>query len=338
MLEQSAASQSVGSVLDRKAVSILDLAEVDEGTWEKDVGAAAKDGWAFVVGYSANAAASPLFEEMLSIVVRKLVPQVTIPYKIFRISLDKHRGFVKRVLRNVGLWFFNADHAMLMITDEKKSYVIGDDAFSSRENLYATIKSALIALELKIEKPLQSQPEAEHLDKGNVLQNAPQPNEVPTPSGATLGNSAANKRDDVPKLGQPRKEWLYGAAVVVALMLGGPLIFGGSTATSTTDQIIKGSLRSPSSYSVKSQKVLWSGKSGSSKAYIVKTEFDAQNGFGANIRDCYYTSFSIEGNNVSWSPVWGLRKCSSDVGHFGYISVSESEFVKTLIEANNFSD
>lgn len=335
-----AGNNAIGLSPDQQSVSILDLTEIDDKNWEKDISTAAKNGCVFVIGYTASAAASPLFEEMLDIVSRKVAPQITIPHKIFRISLDRHRSFVKRVVRSAGLWLLEIDHVALIIANDEKSYIIGDNALSSRDNLYSAVKSALIALELKIERPLQSQPEAQHRDKGNVLQSAPQPKEVPTPSVDTRDrdNCATNKGDDVPKLGQLKKKWLYGAAVVVALMFGGPIMFGNSTATSGADQIIKGSLRSPSSYRVNSQKVLWSGKSGSRKAFIVKTEFDAQNGFGANIRDCYYTSFSIESNNVSWSQVWGLRKCSSDVGDWEFISVSESEFVKTLIEMNKFSN
>ncbi len=131
------------------------------------------------------------------------------------------------------------------------------------------------------------------------------------------------------------KAWIgVGSVVVVFLYL---FNSGGGEAGSAADLIIKDALRSPSSYSVVSQKVLWTGKDETSKAYIVKTDFDAQNGFGGTIRDCYYTAFSVNGKNVNWNKLMGVRKCSSDVGDFGFVSVTEEQFIKNLIEMNHFS-
>jgi hypothetical protein len=39
----------------------------------------------------------------------------------------------------------------------------------------------------------------------------------------------------------------------------------------------------------------------------------------------------------SYSQMWGLRRCSDDVGNFGFATVTEPEFIKALVEYNNFS-
>jgi len=52
-------------------------------------------------------------------------------------------------------------------------------------------------------------------------------------------------------------------------------------------EIIKKDLRSPSSFSLVSGKEMWKGKDQEGNpAFIVRVEYDAQNGFGAMIRDC----------------------------------------------------
>ncbi len=127
--------------------------------------------------------------------------------------------------------------------------------------------------------------------------------------------------------------------ILAAVLIGG-LLAGCSKPreASVADKMISDKLKSPSSYSAVSQKTLWKGKHDGFDAYIIKTEFDAQNGFGAQIRDCYYTSFTLKADgNYSYSTMWGLRRCSDDVGDFGYFTITEAEFIKSLVQYNKFS-
>jgi hypothetical protein len=131
---------------------------------------------------------------------------------------------------------------------------------------------------------------------------------------------------------------LFNLSLTIALLLMISGCGGNEEAIGGSDTVIQKSLKSPSSYRPVSHAVLWSGKSADGKnAYIVRTEYDAQNGFGALIRDCSYTSFTIEGEKVEWSQIWGNRKCADNVGNFGGILiVTEEELVKGTIEAQGF--
>jgi len=65
----------------------------------------------------------------------------------------------------------------------------------------------------------------------------------------------------------------------------------------TASEIIKKSLRSPSSFALVSGKEMWSGKNTEGNpAYIVRIEYDAQNGFGAMIRDCKLVALTMKGD------------------------------------------
>lgn len=113
---------------------------------------------------------------------------------------------------------------------------------------------------------------------------------------------------------------------------------GSSHAFSSADLMVEKTLRSPSTYQVASQKLLFTGHKGSDPAFIVKTEYDAQNGFGATMRDCYYVTFTEHGEEVNWDRMWGLRHCEADVGNFAFGTVSEEDFVGTLKKVNGFSE
>ena len=88
----------------------------------------------------------------------------------------------------------------------------------------------------------------------------------------------------------------------------------GCDASSVYDggEIIKQSLRSPSSYSLVSGKQVWAGKSAAGDvSYIVRIEYDAQNGFGATIRDCKFVAYSVKGSKVHWNQRSAMATCES---------------------------
>ena len=127
-----------------------------------------------------------------------------------------------------------------------------------------------------------------------------------------------------------------GSWVIISALLVTIVLTGCDAATGDADRIIQQSLRSPNSFSAVSHTTLFTGKKAGQPAYIVKVEYDAQNAFGASVRDCTYVSFYHENDDIKWSQMWGLRKCSADVGNFGFVNVTEDEFVKRLIENNDF--
>ncbi len=86
---------------------------------------------------------------------------------------------------------------------------------------------------------------------------------------------------------------------------------GGSiSTTSGASQIIKQNLKSPSSFREVDSRVLWSGKDkDGNDAHIVRVEYEAQNGFGAMLRNCKIVSYYKEGDNLRWSTKYGFESC-----------------------------
>lgn len=73
--------------------------------------------------------------------------------------------------------------------------------------------------------------------------------------------------------------------------------------------IVKSKLQAPSSFRLVAGKGLWSGTDSKGRpAHIARIEFDAQNGFGAMIRGCYYASWYEDGSAVRWNE-YGLTDC-----------------------------
>jgi hypothetical protein len=99
-------------------------------------------------------------------------------------------------------------------------------------------------------------------------------------------------------------------AVLIAVALAGCGI--ADNRVSNASEIIKKSLRSPSSFSLVSGKEVWSGKNGEGKpAYIVRIEYDAQNGFGAMIRDCKLVAYTDNGDKISWRTNGAMDACEA---------------------------
>ena len=84
------------------------------------------------------------------------------------------------------------------------------------------------------------------------------------------------------------------------------------TSVANGSGIIQDGLRSPSSFSLVSGKEMWAGKSAAGNdAYIVRIEYDAQNGFGATIRDCKFVAYSVKGTKLHWNPQSSIATCES---------------------------
>jgi hypothetical protein len=76
--------------------------------------------------------------------------------------------------------------------------------------------------------------------------------------------------------------------------------------------IIKKSLRSPSSFILVSGKEVWSGKNTEGDAaHIVRIEYDAQNGFGADIRDCKLVAYNDKGKKYEWKENGAMNQCGT---------------------------
>lgn len=97
----------------------------------------------------------------------------------------------------------------------------------------------------------------------------------------------------------------------------------------TASEIIKKNLRSPSSFSLISGKDVWSGNDTNGvSAYIVRIEYDAQNGFGAIIRDCQLVAFTM--NDGKYKPAYrSTEACESKS-----LSYNESQMIEALRKFN----
>jgi hypothetical protein len=107
----------------------------------------------------------------------------------------------------------------------------------------------------------------------------------------------------------------------------------GDNHVSSAVEIVMTRLKSPSSFSLVSGKTVWSGKNNHGQpAYVVRIEYDAQNGFGAAIRDCNMVAFwdKGEGNSVSYLSPGAIQNCEVKG------IMSEDEMIKMQVD-NNFN-
>lgn len=74
--------------------------------------------------------------------------------------------------------------------------------------------------------------------------------------------------------------------------------------------VLKKNLTSPATFSLVSSEVVWEGvDSAGHPAYIVGIEYDAQNGFGATIRDCKLVAYTLDGDKIRWDPFCAFWPC-----------------------------
>lgn len=75
--------------------------------------------------------------------------------------------------------------------------------------------------------------------------------------------------------------------------------------------IVQKAMRAPSSFSMINGEEMWAGKHNGGYAYIVRIEYDGQNGFGATLRDCKIVAFTNTAGDLRWDPSSGLATCEN---------------------------
>lgn len=112
-------------------------------------------------------------------------------------------------------------------------------------------------------------------------------------------------------------------------------IFASVKAYGAADQIIQSQLTSPGSYKAVRHDLLWSATLGAESAYIVRAEYDAQNGFGAMLRGCQYVSFVITGEKLSYNRRDGQQQCDLDRDNVNWSS-EQQKLIPFLIKNFGF--
>jgi len=119
-------------------------------------------------------------------------------------------------------------------------------------------------------------------------------------------------------------------AIVFAALVSGCSVLGQDEATLGAQTVIAGGLKSPGSYTPVLTEKLWEGKTSSGhNAYVVRTVFDAQNAFGALLRDCRLTAFYIEGDRVMHSMLGSLKcEINAPPGTYSELASQMSDALK----------
>jgi len=131
----------------------------------------------------------------------------------------------------------------------------------------------------------------------------------------------------------PRWQLVFLGIIVVGGVIAGlskiANVFGESKVTGAAQEIIQEALKSPGSFKLISATIVWTGKYKDRDAYIVKTEYDAQNGFGALLRGCHYVSLSLQGDQFFWNRAVALEECSK-----GGSGTSEADLIAVVANLN----
>ena len=102
-----------------------------------------------------------------------------------------------------------------------------------------------------------------------------------------------------------------------------------ATPTSKATIIIKKTLKSPSSFSLFSGYEVWTGKDADGNpAHIVRIEYDAQNGFGATLRDCKLVAYNDKDGDFEWRKNTAMDACAVPP------LFDEAKIIETLKERN----
>jgi hypothetical protein len=104
----------------------------------------------------------------------------------------------------------------------------------------------------------------------------------------------------------------------------------GDDQVGNASEILKKRLKSPSSFSLVSGKTVWSGKTNHGQpAFIVRIEYDAQNGFGAAIWDCNMVAYWDKGgDSISYLTPGAIQDCEVKG------VMSEEEIIKMQVDYN----
>lgn len=128
----------------------------------------------------------------------------------------------------------------------------------------------------------------------------------------------------------PTRTCLTISTFVSMLLLAGCGSSPAETQIANASEIIKKELRSPASFSLVSGKTVWSGTTKQGlPAHVVRIEYDAQNGFGAAIRDCKMVAYWDKDANTYTHLTPGAAQ-SCDVPGV----MSEDQVIKMQIDDN----
>lgn len=124
---------------------------------------------------------------------------------------------------------------------------------------------------------------------------------------------------------------------ILVALFGTTSIFSLHSCSDTSDasttaaiQVLKKELRSPSTFSLERSHVVWTGKTDDGiPAYVVRLEFDSQNGFGAMVRGCRLVALATNGKVVRSSNKSTDACMSND-------PKDDKLMAETLAKMNNF--
>ena len=131
--------------------SILDIEEVKEVDWSSKIGAAEANGLVLVIFYTAHAAASKPFEEFIDVLLRKVVPKVSVATKVYRCVLPHAQSLVTNLLKRNKIKSVKIQNLGLLSAGlGKPLYILGDNAFLSQQSAFRSLKAALLQKDLKV--------------------------------------------------------------------------------------------------------------------------------------------------------------------------------------------
>ena len=135
---------------------------------------------------------------------------------------------------------------------------------------------------------------------------------VPTAQGTLVG-AFANHRQSL--TGRQIAGALFGViglgAIGATFLSAHKELIAGDPTKDAAVQFVQKGLRSPDSFSLVSYREFWSGNAADGKnAHVSRVVFNAQNGFGATIRGCQLLAFKLQGDQMTWDPITGVRDCS----------------------------
>ena len=110
--------------------------------------------------------------------------------------------------------------------------------------------------------------------------------------------------------------FVFGAIGLLTMI---PWNLGGSQEMDVADHLLSQRLRAPSSYNAIDRQVILKYPYSAGIGYVVKVDYDAQNGFGATVRDCKYVIFKIQGDKYAWNRTQSFQDClTPDMQALGY--------------------
>ncbi len=114
--------------------------------------------------------------------------------------------------------------------------------------------------------------------------------------------------------------------------------FGKSSPKQIAGQILQNQLKSPESFRLQRDTLIWSGQTQSGEpAYIVLIDSSATNGFGGAVRACHLVSFrQTADGQAQWSRKFGIQKLEISTCQVNLSSAHKNELSQIFVKANGF--